>query len=303
MMTEAIPTKTVSTASAIQSSNSLTCMQNSIVLTIGLQGAIHLMLLRHRTIGSGQEVDGDAQEESEVHTDLRTSSLSDPRLRSEIAARLHGARFLEGLSEPDRNSILSAASYRQLSRHSVVTKQGEPADRLFLLIKGTARFFFITPEGRNIYVHWLFSGEIFGGASLLTEPSNFLVCTEIVKDSVVLVWNRNVIRNLAGQYPRLLENGLAIAADYLTWYLASHLSLVCHTARQRLAHVLLSLANGIGEKCPDGIQLEITNEQLANTANITLFTASRLLSEWQRRGTVVKGRGKVLLRSPQDLFV
>ena len=82
------------------------------------------MLLRHRAIDSGQEVDGDAQGEPEVHSDLRTSSLSDPRLRSEIAARLHGARFLEGLSEPARNSILSAASYRQLSRHSVVTKTG-----------------------------------------------------------------------------------------------------------------------------------------------------------------------------------
>ena len=261
------------------------------------------MLLRHRTMASGQEVDSEAQEEPEVNSGRRNSPLSDPRLRSEITVNLRRARFLEGLSEPDRNSILAAASYRQLSRHSVVTKQGEPADRLFLLIKGTARHFFITPEGRNIYLLWLTPGEVFGGMSLLREPSNFLVCTEIVKDSVVLVWNRNVIRNLAGQYPRLLENGLAIAADYLTWYLATHLSLVCHTARQRLAHVLLSLANGIGEKCPDGIQLEITNEQLANTANITLFTASRLLSEWQRRGAVVKGRGKILLRSPQDLFV
>jgi len=261
------------------------------------------MLLRHGAMDSGHEVDGEPQEEPEVHSGLTASPLSDPRLRSEIAARLRGARFLEGLSEPDRNSILAAASYRQLSRQSVVTKQEEPADRLFLLIKGTARYFFITPEGRNVYVHWLTAGEVFGGASLLRHPSNFLVCTEIVKDSVVLVWDRNVIRNLAGQYPRLLENGLAIAADYLTWFLASHLSLVSHSARQRLANVLFSLANGIGEKCPDGIQLEITNEQLANTANITLFTASRLLSEWQRRGTVVKGRGKVLLRSPQDLFV
>jgi len=43
---------------------------------------------------------------------------------------------------------------------------------------------------------------------------------------------------------------------------------------------LSSLASGIGRKCPDGIDLEITNEQLANTANITLFTTSRLMSEW-----------------------
>jgi CRP-like cAMP-binding protein len=59
----------------------------------------------------------------------------------------------------------------------------------------------------------------------------------------------------------------------------------------------------MGTKYPDGIHLEITNEQLANTANITLFTASRLLSEWQRSGAVVKARGRILLRHPEQLFL
>jgi len=77
---------------------------------------------------------------------------------------------------------------------------------------------------------------------------------------------------------------------------------VCHTARQRLAHVLVSLASGIGRKGPNGIDLDITNEQLANTANVTLFTASRLMSEWQRSGAVTKTRGRVLLRHPEQLL-
>jgi CRP/FNR family transcriptional regulator, nitrogen oxide reductase regulator len=212
------------------------------------------------------------------------------------------ARLLEKLSEEERTSILAAASYRRFPRHGVVTNQGEPAGRLFLIIEGSARNFFITPDGRKIYLLWLKPGEIFGGVALLPEPSLFLVGTEMVKDSSVLVWERATIRNLAARYPRLVENGSAIATDYLTWFVATHLSLVCHNARQRLAHVLVSLANGIGTKCPDGIHLEITNEQLANTANITLFTASRLLSQWQRSGTVVKTRGSILLRHPKQLL-
>ena len=211
-------------------------------------------------------------------------------------------RLLDGLSREERIVVLGAATNRQLSRHTVVTNQEERANHLFLLLKGTARYFFIAPGGQKIYLFWLASGEIFGGATLLPEPSLFLVGTEIVKDSCVLVWQRNTIRTLAAQYPKLLENGLAIATDYLTWYLASHLSLVCHTARQRLAHVLVSLASGIGRKRPEGVDLEITNEQLANTANITLFTASRLMSEWQRSGALAKTRGRVLLRHPEQLL-
>jgi CRP-like cAMP-binding protein len=211
-------------------------------------------------------------------------------------------RFLKGLSLLDRDAVTAAASHRRFSCDSTVVHQGEPADELFLLIKGSARFFFITPGGRKVYLLWLGPGEIFGGASLLTNPGHFLVSTEVTKDTHVLVWQRNAIRNLAARYPRLLENGLSVAGDYLVWYLASHLSLICYDARQRLAHVLTSLAAGIGQKCRGGVSLHITNEQLANTANITLFTASRLLSEWQRRGIVVKSRGRVLLCRPERLF-
>ena len=227
-----------------------------------------------------------------LHSDFASLIADRPRVR-----------LLEGLSKLDQNSILAAASYRRFSGQSVVASQGEPADQLFLLIKGSARYFFITPEGRKVYLLWLLPGEIFGGASLLARPTDLLVSTETVKDSYVLVWERKTIRNLATRYPRLLENGLAIATDYLTWYLASHLGLLCHTARQRLAHVLVSLSNGMGRKSPNGIQLDITNEQLANTANITLFTASRLLSEWQRGGAVAKSRGRVVLLRPERLFL
>ncbi len=234
---------------------------------------------------------------------LRMGSDRLPRFDiASLAEDSFKARLLEGLSDEDRASILAAGAYKHFPRNAVATNQGDPADRLSLIIKGSARYFFITPGGRKIYMLWLTPGEIFGGATLLPEPSLFLVGTEIVKDSSVLVWKRDTIRSLAARYPRMVENGTAIATDYLTWYVASHLSLICHTARQRLAHVLVSLAEGIGTKCPDGIYLEITNEQLANTANITLFTASRLLSQWQRSGAVVKTRGSVLLRHPRQLL-
>jgi hypothetical protein len=41
---------------------------------------------------------------------------------------------------------------------------------------------------------------------------------------------------------------------------------------------------------------------LADAANITVFTASRLISEWQRTRALVKRRGKILLQSPDWLL-
>ena len=79
---------------------------------------------------------------------------------------------------------------------------------------------------------------------------------------------------------------MLIAFDYLVAYRAMHVSLTCHTARQRLATVLVNLASGIGQEVPGGIELDVNNEELANEANVTLFTASRLVERvaTQRHG-------------------
>jgi CRP-like cAMP-binding protein len=211
------------------------------------------------------------------------------------------SRFLQGLEKPELESILTPASDRWLLANSVVQNQGEPASRLFLLTSGRARYFYITEDGRKILFLWLRPGDIFGGGALLTEPLTFLVNVETVRDSRMLVWDRTTIRSLTARYPKLRENALSIAYDFFTYYVATHAALVSNSARERLARILVNFANGIGHEVPGGLQLEITNEDLANEANVTVFTASRLLSEWQRNGAIRKSRGKIVLLSPERL--
>ena len=211
-------------------------------------------------------------------------------------------RFLEGLAPSEVHAVVAAARPRPYLANSVVTNQGHPAEHMFLLLEGRARHFSITPDGRKTLLLWLPPGELFGGAAFVSKPVQYLVSTETVMDSCVLVWDGPAIRDFGARYPRLLENALLIAFDYLVGYRALHVSLTCHTARQRLANVLVNLASGMGHEVPGGIELDVNNEELANEANVTLFTASRLLSEWQRKGMIVKNRGKVLLRSPEQLL-
>ncbi len=227
------------------------------------------------------------------------------QLHSQVAFLANGdtkVRLFNGLERAERHAVLTAGSYRYFSHDTVVTHQGDPADRLYLLLRGSARFFFLDPDGRKVYLHWLAAGEIFGAASLLSEAANCIVSTEVAKNTHALSWHKNVLRSLVRVYPRLLENALSIACDYLGWYVATHLSLVSYSASERLAYVLLGLAEGIGEETSEGKRINITNEQLANTSNITLFTASRLLAEFQRRGVISKGRGSVVIRNPERLF-
>lgn len=227
---------------------------------------------------------------------------SGPIVVSPSAAEHLSSAFLEGLTRSEIQSILAAATLRQYSANSVVANQGDPAEHLFLLRTGCARLFYLTQQGRKVLLRWLLPGEMLGLAAILPNPSSYLVSTEMLQKSSAYVWQRNTIRRLAAQYPKLVDNALPFAADHLTWFLSAHLALVSRTARERLAQVLLSLAQGIGRKVPRGIRLEITNEHLANSANITLFTASRFLSEWQRSGALEKRRGSLTVCDPNRLF-
>jgi CRP-like cAMP-binding protein len=221
----------------------------------------------------------------------------------EIAARVGelAPRFLEGIAPCDLTDILGAATLRRFPAHSIIANEGHCADKLFLLLEGHTRTFTTTRKGEKVGLLWIRPGDTAGARALLSRPMEYLVSTETMTDSFALVWHRSAILPLTRQHPILLENALMIASDYVEAYRDLHVVASYHTAGQRVARVLGSLVKGMGQRVVEGIELNISNEELANEANVTIFTVSRLLSAWQRKGLLVKSRGRIVVRSPEEL--
>ena len=212
-------------------------------------------------------------------------------------------RFFSGLPKAELDAILAAAKHRQFRASTVVLHEGDPAERVFLLTSGQGRQFVTTNDGRKILLYWLTAGQVFGGVAMLSSPIHYLASTEVVPDSCALTWDHQTIRELVSRYPVMLDNALSIAAtENVAWSISTQVSLSCNDARGRVAHLLISLACGIGKATRGGVELKMTNEELAAGANVTPFTASRILNEWQRAGVLTKGRGKIVLRNPQLLL-
>jgi len=185
----------------------------------------------------------------------------------------------------------------------VIINEQDPAERVFLLTSGHGRTFVITSDERKILLHWLTAGQIFGGAAILNIPFQYLASTEVLSDSCALVWDRLTIRELVTKIPSLLDNALSIAVtENIVWSAAANVSLSSNDAHGRVAHLLVSLASAIGEATHDGVVIKVLNEDLAEGANVTPFTVSRCLKNWERAGIVAKRRGKILLRKPELLL-
>jgi CRP-like cAMP-binding protein len=199
--------------------------------------------------------------------------------------------------------ILSLARHQQFKAPSVIIHQGDAAERLCLLTSGQGAHFVLTNKGDKVLLHWLTAGQIFGGAAMLSVPCQYLANTEVQTESCALVWNRPVIRELVSRFPLLMDNTLSIAVtEHIALFMAARISLSVDDARSRVARLLTSLACGIGKNRPDGIEIQIGNEDLSAGANVTPYTVSRYLAEWERGGILTKGRGKVLLHRPELLL-
>jgi CRP/FNR family transcriptional regulator, nitrogen oxide reductase regulator len=223
-------------------------------------------------------------------------SLADLCLRSPL---------FEGLALREIRSILAAGTPRRFLANSILYNQGEPVRSAYLLVEGRARYFYVTPEGQKIVFTTVAAGELLGAAALVRTMSSHNVSAEVLLHSRMVAWDKKTIRSLGVVYPKLIDNALSITAHYIGWLISAHVGLACHSAQLRLAQTLVNLASsapGAASGGGRGVELAVTNEELAHAASVTPFTVSRLMSRWQRSGFLTKGRGKVLLRSPEGLF-
>jgi len=212
------------------------------------------------------------------------------------------ATFLASLDRRAADLVLSAARIEQFPPKTTILNAGAPARNLFMLSSGRVRYYKATKSGSEITLHMLAVGDVFGIGTLLKNPcGNYIGNAETLAECEILIWEHSRIRTLAITHPQLAENALRIVLQYLRAYCGRHSNLLHSKADERLAVTLLDLGHRTGRVMPHGIEIDTTNEHLGGLADITHFTASRLLNKWSREGVISKARNKVVIRVPEAL--
>jgi CRP-like cAMP-binding protein len=213
------------------------------------------------------------------------------------------SKLFAGLDNTALRQVLNAAKVRHFAPKTNVIVAGTQANHLFLLERGRTRAYILTESGSEILLLWAVPGVPLGLVSLLPDPPDHKVNATTVTECEFLVWDHATIRRLAKTYTQLTENGFRLALHYVAAYGKRHVNIVSENAESRLAQRLLQLAAEAGVTQPSGIAIDITNEQLSSFSDISPFTASRILSRWQDKHWLTKGRGRVTLLAPEDLVM
>lgn len=207
-----------------------------------------------------------------------------------------------GIPRPELGELLRLATSTHHAKGRHIFEQGENARAFFLLLDGHVRVVKTTPHGEQIIARYISSGELFGIAQAIgrdTYPANAVAAV----DCVVLSWPGTIWQETVNRYPTFATNTYAVLGARLQDAQERIVEMATERVEQRVASVLLKLANQNGRKTEDGMLIDfpISRQDVSEMTGTTLHTVSRLLSSWEQQGLVKSGRQKITVTAGDKL--
>jgi CRP-like cAMP-binding protein len=230
--------------------------------------------------------------------------MATPAKRDQHAASGALLPLFAGLEPGAVEHIWSAGRVRHVDEGAYFFHQGEPAERFYILISGRVRLTQITAEGQQVIMAVLGPSDGLGIIVALSDMA-YPVTAEAVEPTDAIGWSAVDIRTLMLEHPQLGLNGMKLIARRFADVQDRFRELATERVERRVARALLRLVRQAGRKVDEGvlIDMSLSRQDLAEMTGTTLYTVSRILSDWESRGLVSAGRERVTLRRTHELVV
>lgn len=208
--------------------------------------------------------------------------------------------LFQGLTATELWAIYRAGRLIQVAQGTYIFHQGDPANVLYVLSMGQVKMTQVGAEGHQVLVRIVNSSEDFGSVAVFSNIP-YPLSAQASENCVLLTWEKEVITRLMSTYPRMALNALRLLAERFKDLQDRYRELATERVERRVARTLLRLVQQLGRGEEGEVVLALSRQDLAQMTGTTLFTVSRILSQWEQRGLVETGREKVMIRQPQGL--
>ncbi len=228
------------------------------------------------------------------------ASFSDSTLSQGIHLEL--IHLFSGLTPQELSRVAQAAYVQKIDNDAFLFFEQDPAEGVYVLVKGKIRLTQVTPDGQQIILRYITPVEEFGVVSVLSEMS-YPVSAQAVEDSASLVWKKEAMKKLMEEIPRIALNAIDILAGRIQEFQDRIREMATERVERRIARTLLRLVRQTGRKTPEGvlIDLPLSRQDLAEMNGTTLYTVSRTLSQWEQSGLIRAGREQIIILRPHGL--
>lgn len=218
------------------------------------------------------------------------------------AEAIRGISVFADLPPQALNECAGTAVRRPLLKGESIFHQGDQPVRFHALLSGWVRILQAGTDGELSVIRFVGPSELFGSLAMFTGrgyPADATAAT----DSIELSWSEAHLRKLIDRHPQIAVNLVGIAAGRLAEMQERVREISTQRAEQRIANALLRLAQIEKQQgdAPMSISVPLVRKDVAALAGTTLYTASRVMSAWERRGILAPSGRRISIVLPERL--
>ncbi|MGZ9097514.1 MAG: Crp/Fnr family transcriptional regulator [Micavibrio sp.] len=200
---------------------------------------------------------------------------------------LRGLPFFSELPEDDLTAFLKAGTLREYKKQQPIFQQGDPADRLFVVMQGWVKLYRNTEEGDESIVALFTRGDVFGEAAIFSGVG-YPFAAEAAEPTKLIEIPGAVLRDRArGNHEVMARIMHSMSHEMRNLQMENeHLTLM--SAPQRVGCLLLQLA---GKMIGNGGTLRFPYDKSLAAARLGMKpeTFSRALAQLQPVSVTIKG--------------
>ncbi|MDP1780141.1 MAG: Crp/Fnr family transcriptional regulator, partial [Anaerolineales bacterium] len=191
---------------------------------------------------------------------------------------LRGNEYFDDLTENILKEIAERMHLREYQRGDVLFWEGDPCDGLYIVERGSAKIFRLSPQGRQYIVRVLQEGDTFAEVPAFDEGTN-PVNVEALETCRVWVINSQKLHELVMAHPAFAQKVLVNFGRMLRGMVRMVSEMAFYQVTHRLARLISELPQ---EKSAP----HWTQEQLAARLGTVREVVARSLKELERSGAI-----------------
>lgn len=201
------------------------------------------------------------------------------------------------LTSEAQETFRSISQIRFYAPGSMIVRQGEAADGLFVLRSGLVRVLHLTPAGKPVGVRLMTPPEIVGLTEVITGDRYSSTIESVEESQLEYVSRKRFVPFLLATPALAVELLIRVSQDYERIQEGVYESDGGSPLVERLMHKLQELASACGVTTEGGLLLDapLTVQDLAGTLGCSRQWASKLLSEIESRGLIERRGRRIVL--------
>lgn len=207
---------------------------------------------------------------------------------------LERTRLFRGLPSATIQQVSALSIRRSYSNGAIVFSQADPGDALYGVVTGKILISASSRDGREMFLNIMEPGDTFGEIALLDGRPRTATASATAPSELILI-TRDHFLELLKREPKLINHVIELLCERIRWTsgLAEESALL--GVPERLARRLLSLGKLHGHETPKGVELIISQEEIARFMGLSRQAINQYLQQWKVRGWLILGRRKMII--------